>query len=1118
MVEELKIAIKVDDDSVEQSLLKQFANAQKMADKVVLDFKNVNFDDKEIEARFKALQKKAGQNPIDLSISKDSIQMLSQISDKLGDIFKIAHGKSIIDSSSTNADIGKIENKLNELTKKYEDLQKKASGGISGKEVNLVDNDEFKKLSANFEKIKGEVDDLKTHMNLLSDSTVSGDSFLKLSSQVDGLSVKLDGLLDKYVKLSNAQKNIGVEPNISSGMKDAFQNKDVSVSVQKTTEAIKEQNSVLEENTNRARESVNELIKGRDIISQQWYKEKDTVVGKDSKGNNITRDVNQFSFVERLQNGQIQTVVATLDEKTGQWVEQIVNARTAFEQVEKAIISADNKINSLKNSRDKTLATHPGYDATADNNLIKAEQKHRNELQKTLDVYATEKEYAYQIEAANKRIAENQQRLQNVSVKQNNLQQIKNDENAYNKQLKIIQEISAQKKQMQELDRKTDVDIAFKNQLTAYKEIQNLRYRMTQTDDSNILSELERQKKIYQEQYLTSTKILKNNSDLYNSEKRLNELKQIGLKTTLKIAESQAKATSQKSNSLNEANANSLKAIWDKNVQAIQKYMDAVSELNRRKTIDKGTGKDAEYIAAQEKEVERLKAVAKEARTVLSSMVNPHNADISTWKKWVSTMEQFSKASQGSADSVAKLKDALRNANEAQNKYISSAVSKHQGYLGEYKSLINNIDYLSTNNFREKVATYESELKKLQALANELKGQEFISKGQSQSFDEMVQKCQNARKALQGMNASDKGAWAVDVQKEIDKINSDLMKNTKYSAEAQQKLRGFIDTLKAGNISDTTLKKIHEEFLKITNAEKLAGRAGQSFFDIFKTKSVYGFIGQMQSYLSMYVGFYGMVNGIRNAVSTIVQLDDALVDLKKTTAMSSSELENFYYDSNDVAKQMGVTTQAIIEQSSAWSRLGFSSAEASTQMSKLSAQFAAISPGMDIDTATDGLVSTMKAFDIDVQDVQREVMDNINKIGNTAATSNDEIVDMLTRSSAAMSAANNTLEETIALETAAVEITRSAETTGTAFKTLSMRLRGYDEQTESYSNDVEQLSGDIADLTKTASTPGGISLFTDETKQTYKSTYELLKEISQIYDQLSDKTQADFCLYVQKCA
>ena len=85
----------------------------------------------------------------------------------------------------------------------------------------------------------------------------------------------------------------------------------------------------------------------------------------------------------------------------------------------------------------------------------------------------------------------------------------------------------------------------------------------------------------------------------------------------------------------------------------------------------------------------------------------------------------------------------------------------------------------------------------------------------------------------------------------------------------------------------------------------------------------------------------------------------------------------------------------------------------------------------------------------------------------------------------------------------------------------------YDEETESYTNNVEELSGKIADLTKTASTPGGISLFTDASKTEYKSTYQLLKEISQVYDELDDKTQAQllealagilFYPYVQKCA
>lgn len=71
-----------------------------------------------------------------------------------------------------------------------------------------------------------------------------------------------------------------------------------------------------------------------------------------------------------------------------------------------------------------------------------------------------------------------------------------------------------------------------------------------------------------------------------------------------------------------------------------------------------------------------------------------------------------------------------------------------------------------------------------------------------------------------------------------------------------------------------------------------------------------------------------------------------------------------------------------------------------------------------------------------------------------------------------------------------------------------MRLRGYDEETEEYIGGVEELSGDIADLTKTASSPGGISLFTDENKTEYKSTIQILRDISEIYDELTDKQQA----------
>lgn len=215
--------------------------------------------------------------------------------------------------------------------------------------------------------------------------------------------------------------------------------------------------------------------------------------------------------------------------------------------------------------------------------------------------------------------------------------------------------------------------------------------------------------------------------------------------------------------------------------------------------------------------------------------------------------------------------------------------------------------------------------------------------------------------------------------------------------------------------------------------------------------------------------------------------------------MTANQLEDFYYKSNDVAKQMGVTTNEIITQAAAWSRLGFSSAEAATQMAELSSQFKLISPGMTSDEAVSGLVSIMKAYGIEVEDVLDGIMSKVNVVGNKFALSNSNIINMLQDSVSAMAEGNNTLEETIALETAAFEITQD-ENVGNGFKTVALRLRGINEETEELDDSLKTISGDLYDLT-------GVSVMQDA--DTFKSTYQILKEISDIWDSLTDKAQAD---------
>lgn len=69
--------------------------------------------------------------------------------------------------------------------------------------------------------------------------------------------------------------------------------------------------------------------------------------------------------------------------------------------------------------------------------------------------------------------------------------------------------------------------------------------------------------------------------------------------------------------------------------------------------------------------------------------------------------------------------------------------------------------------------------------------------------------------------------------------------------------------------------------------------------------------------------------------------------------------------------------------------------------------------------------------------------------------------------------------------------------------------RMYDEETEELSEDLKNINGEIANLTKVASNNyQGVSLFTDETNETYKSTYEIFKNIAEIWKELTDKQQA----------
>lgn len=886
MVEELKLAIKIDDASIEQSLLKQFANAQKMADKVVLDFKNVNFDDKQIEAKFKEMQKKAGQNPIDLTIGGNTLDMLGQIDKRLTEIFSIGKGKSFIDSSSTVADIGKIVQNTNNQAKAID----KVTNSYKNQAYELAS---VLKMLAKLDQY-GDV----PYAEAFSKAVKSGAKSYKNGDDIQ-FAAKKYGMDEESIKYLR-----GLSVNLSNAFNytdtlglDTANITDVEKLTEYFRELLKEK---LEFNNTKLNTSdIEELIKALGIAKKELFDD-----GTKS-GRNIYGD-------------------GTLDKYSD--LPQIIQY--------------------LKQQETQAIAT-----AEAEQKLAEAQKE---------TVFNTSNSNDSQIEELKSNIQEVKTELGDVkdrisSIESNGFENVRDD-------------VEKTKESVKELN----------------SELAEMKSNLSSTpQESNISS---------------------------------------GMKD----------------------------AFPDKDVSAsVESATNSIKEENS--VLEQNTQKVKENTQAKE-----------------------------------------------------------QNTNVNFSKY-DKRLDSYNGKIDKYKTTIDrfNDGGWTSNTYLENVQAVKNAVKEYETLLNELKGKDasLVTSDDISKLDNYEKKIKDTIATVTNMSAAEKGYNFVSGQKELDKIHKLLNENSRMSSTAKDKIKAYYAEIESGNPS-MSLDKIHGEILKIYNAEVEAGRAGRTLWDTLKNSGFHQIAAQMAGM----VGVYDVINLGKEAISTIVSLDDALVDLKKTTAMNETQLEQYYYDANDVAKQMGVTTEEIINQSSAWSRLGYNTAEASTEMAKLSSQFASISPGMEVDEAQSGLVSIMKAWSIDPDQVKSEIMDPINQLGNTMAEDNQDIVEGMERSAAALAAVGTSTKDAFALFSGIQEVLQNAEKSGTSIKSVALRLRSFDETTGEYSEDLANITGELIDLTKTAEHAEGVSIFKPGSTTEFKDLTDYFREIAGIWDEMSQKQQNDFLI------
>lgn len=251
--------------------------------------------------------------------------------------------------------------------------------------------------------------------------------------------------------------------------------------------------------------------------------------------------------------------------------------------------------------------------------------------------------------------------------------------------------------------------------------------------------------------------------------------------------------------------------------------------------------------------------------------------------------------------------------------------------------------------------------------------------------------------------------------------------------------------------------------------------------------------------------------GLRQVYQNVVDIDSAMTELKKVTDETSGAYSKFLSEAGDRAKTVGSTVSDIVNATADYARLGYNLDDAKT-LADVSAVYYNVGDDLDsFTTATDNIVGTMKAFNLEADDAIG-LVDKLNAVSNNFAVSSGDLGNILQRSASAMEAAGNTLDQTIALGTAMNSVLQSADTTGTTLKVLALRLRGAStelasmgEETDGVATSTSKLRAQIAALTNVDGS-GGFDILTDS--GAFKSTYDIIQGIAKVYDRMSDVDQA----------
>lgn len=243
-------------------------------------------------------------------------------------------------------------------------------------------------------------------------------------------------------------------------------------------------------------------------------------------------------------------------------------------------------------------------------------------------------------------------------------------------------------------------------------------------------------------------------------------------------------------------------------------------------------------------------------------------------------------------------------------------------------------------------------------------------------------------------------------------------------------------------------------------------------------------------------------NALRLLITNVRELNTELTQFKIVTGSTEEEVARFTDSVFKAAEATASSAKDVTNAATVYARLGYS-AEESVALSEATLKYSKIA-AVEVGDATSNITSILKAFDKSTEEVS-DVLDKMAYVGNNFPISASELGTGLANAGSALAAGGNSLEESVALLTAANSSLQDINKASTGLRTITARIRNVKSELQELGEEMDENTDTVAKYREMLINLSGVDIMDGNE---FKSTYQIIKELADVWDTLSDTNRA----------